>query len=324
MEVQGPDFKGYDKQHLQVTRRLTPEVIKPNIFRGLSNEASVALLMTDLILLSPEAEKLLKKLKEKWNQSDENMEDMMSDEEFISNLHQLKKMVAKKKKPDQQGEKVNYIHQYVAPIDEEKEKHKDKEPVKKSMGYSPLRESINNMIVHTPGDEVKNKLIKEAEALGESIILACKQFGVRIIILKINQSITDIRIADMQVVGAGERTSDGRPWKAVRGLYDQSRRIIVIGEEQIGRKSSSTIRHELAHAFDHTFTTKNQRKLPLSVQLWNLFHHERKELVSDYAGTNPAEYFAESVEEYFNIGGSDRLKEKDPLMYEYLEKLFSI
>lgn len=322
MEIQGPDFRGYDKQHLQVTRRLTPEVVKPNIFRGMSDEAALALLMTDVIILSPEAEKLLKKLKEKWDASQEELDDIINDEEFIANLYKLKQLVRKKKKPDEEGEKIEHFTPYVSGIDKEKEKEKKKE--KRGLAYSELRENIDKMIVYCANQDAKTKLIKELEALGESMIYGCKQFGVRIIILKINQPVTDVRIANMQLIGAGERTADGRPWSAARGMYDQSRRIIVIGEEQIGRAGSSTIRHEFAHAFDHAFTTKNQRKLPLSVQLWNFFAEKRKELVTDYAGTNPAEYFAESVEEYFNPGGPENIKDKDPLMLEYLEKLFSV
>lgn len=327
MEIQGPDFRGYDPRLLEVTRRLTPEQVKPNIFRGVSDEAAFALLMTDVISLSPEAKKLLEKLKERWDKTQNGLEDMMSDEEFIANMHKLKEMMKERrdkgKKEGVKGEKVEQLYRQVEQIDKEKEK--SGQPKQKSgLPYSPLREAIDKMIVHAPNDEVKSKLIKELEVVGESIIQACKQFGVRIIILKLNQSITDIKIADMHIVGAGERTTDGRPWSMVRGLYDQSRRIIVIGEEQVGRPGSSTIRHEFAHAFDHAFTTKNQRRLPLSVQLWNFFQGERKELVSDYAGTSPAEYFAESVEEFFNPGGDVSLKEKDPLMYEYLEKLFSI
>jgi len=327
MEVQGPDFKSYDPRLLEVTRRLTPEQIKPNVFRGISDEAALALLMTDVITLSPEAKKLLEKLKEKWDKSQNGIEDTMTDEEFIANMHKLKDMMKerrdKAKKEGVQGEKVEQLYRQVDQIDKEKEKSGPAKQ-KKGLPYSALREAIEKMIVHTPNDDVKNKLIKELEVIGESMITACKQFGVKIIILQLNQSINDVKIAGMQLVGAGERTTDGRPWGTVRGLYDQSRRMIVIGEEQVARPRSSTIRHEFAHAFDHTFTTKNQRRLPLSVQLWNFFQGERKELVSDYAGTSPAEYFAESVEEFFNPGGDMALKEKDPLMYEYLEKLFSI
>ena len=95
------------------------------------------------------------------------------------------------------------------------------------------------------------------------------------------------------------------------------------GEELVGRPHQSGARHELAHAYDHVFSQKNQRRMPLSVQLWNSFREHRAGLVSQYAATNPAEYFAESVEAFFQEGGRESLRQKDPLMFDYLRQLFA-
>ena len=48
----------------------------------------------------------------------------------------------------------------------------------------------------------------------------------------------------------------------------------------------------------------------------------RKGLITDYAGTSPAEYFAECVEGYFFPNGRKWLAKNDPQMHEFLGNLF--
>lgn len=315
MKIEGPQFFGYDKQHIQVIRQLRPETIKPNIFKNVNEDVAMALLLSDVITLSPEAQAILKKLKEKMDETGEGLSKIFDDEEFMKNFQKLKSMVGKKDRAiKEHKEPAHKIEIQIGKGEREK--------TKSTFSYTPLREKIDKMIVYSPNDASKKIILQELEVLGDNIISASKKFGVRIIILKENEAITDLKIAGMSVVGKGEKTFDGRNWEHVRGIYDQERRLIVLGEEQLGYRNRSTARHEFAHAFDHTFTTKNQRKLPLSVQLWNLFGRERKELVTEYAATNPAEYFAECVEEFFNPSGDQKLKEKDPQMHDYLKNLF--
>ena len=318
MKVEGPGFFGYDKQHLKVTRRIGPESVKPNIFKNTSEDVSMALLLSDAVSLSPEAQILLKKLKAKLDDAKEELKSYLDDDEFLANFNKLKALVKEKSftKTKKYQEPAHNIDIQIGKGERQKNKN--------TFEHTPLREKIEKMVVYSSDEMKKRQLVKEIEVLGDSIISACKQFGVRIFILKRDEAITDLKIAGISVIGKGEKSFDGRSWETIRGLYDQERRIIVIGEEQLGHSNRSTARHELAHAYDHTFTHKNQRRLPLSVQLWNLFRGERKELVSDYAGTNPAEYFAECVEEFFNPDGFERVKIKDPRMFEYLSNLFQL
>jgi len=142
-------------------------------------------------------------------------------------------------------------------------------------------------------------------------------------VLERNKALTDIKINGMMIVAPSEKTFDGRPWGIVRGIYCGNRRVFVVGEEMLGESSRSVARHEFAHAYDHVFSEMNHRKLPLSVQLWNLFREERTGLVSSYAGTRPAEYFAESVEAFFQDSTRESLRQQDPRMFQYLEQLFA-
>ena len=136
--------------------------------------------------------------------------------------------------------------------------------------------------------------VNELDPLGEKMLSFVKNFGVHIIILKRNENLTQRKIKGMMIAAPGERSFDGRPWEIVRGIYCPDRRLIVAGEELLGMGKRSVMRHEFGHAFDNAFTKRNQRRLPLSVQLWNSFAPTRKALPSEYASTNPAEYFAES------------------------------
>lgn len=326
---QTPGFGGHDKQYIQVVRPEVAKSIKPNIFKSVDSEVAMALFMTDAVDLSPEAKVLLRKLQEKMKYYGDNLATALEDDEFTSIFYTLKDLEKIFKKEDEKKEAkdkqdnpkmgdLKNPYQFVIPLSKEQ---KRREGVKPGV-YNPADEILEKMIVYSTDDNVKSQLIKELGALGLTLIDEVFRFGCRIIILPKNMNLTQIKIANMSIVAPGERTFDGRAFEHVRGVYDKDRRIMVIGEERIGRLPESTARHEFAHAFDHAFSTKKQRRLPLSVQLWNLFRENRKELVSDYASTNPAEYFAESVEAFFMEKGRDHMAKNDPQMYQYLGTVF--
>ena len=333
MEIHGPNFGVYDSRYLQVTQRETARSVKPQIFKGQDDVANALQLTNDVIALSPEAKELMKML-QKYGRNSKEVEKFIKGrrlKDLIYSYKELRDLVygededeeeedaarggRKKKKKKRVGTPIQ-PNQYYFQLSQ-----KPKGKAARGMAWNQTREMIDKMIVHSPNEQVKRTLVKELEVLGDEIIDTVRRFGVKMIILPRNVALTDIKIRGMSVVSPGERTFDGRPWAMVRGLYDNSRRLIVIGEENIGLRRS-TARHEFAHAFDHTFSEKHGRRLPLSVQVWNLFHKERGALISDYAGTNPQEYFAEAVEAFFREEGREKLQADDPKMYEYLENLF--
>ena len=334
MEIQGPNFGVYDSRYLQVTQRETAHSVKPQLFREVDDSVSNALQLTnDVIALSPEAKELMQMLK-KYGRNSKELEKFIKSrrmKDLIYSFKELRDLVygededeeegdaagGRKKKKKNKGTPIE-PNQYFFQLS-----GKPKGKAGRGMSWSSTNEMVEKMIVHSPNEQSKRALARELEVLGDEIIDTVKRFGVKIIILARNVPLTDIRIGGMSVVAPGEKTFDGRPWSIVRGLYDNSRRLIVMGEENIGLRHS-TARHEFAHAFDHTFSEKHGRRLPLSVQLWNLFRKEREGLISDYAGTNPQEYFAEAVEAYFREDGRQKLLMDDSKMYEYLESLFGV
>lgn len=327
--IQGLNMGQYDASYLTAVQREMARSVKTNTLGDFDEDVAQALLltmMTDEVNLSPEAKAQLQKLRQKLRkkrQDEEDIEDYSKpDERDFSALLQGLNEFSTEELPDDDKPalesktlfpNVIQLSEYVPGSDRPKAK-----------AYSPTRETIDRMIYYSPTPEARVKLQDELEPLGFEIVSQVKAFGVKIIIMEKNCRLSQIRIHGLMIVAPSERTFDGRPWDIVRGLYDSSRRIFVIGEEQLGNPHHSVGRHEFAHAFDHAFSELRQRRLPLSVQLWNLFSKERSGLVSSYAATNPAEYFAESVDAYFIPSKRKILQEQDPKMFAYLNELFSL
>lgn len=343
MEVRGTNFSRYDAQHIAHVQREIAHSIKPNVLRqleddDLSEEVFQRLLEQDLVELSPEAKSLLKQMRDHRKgrtrrKGEERSPDFMA---LLAGLEEFRRTVEDLDRDDPLPKEAP--KPFVPPMIT-LSNHVPRDPAVRTTisepggdsatdwrvggGLSPAAELARKMIAYAPRNELKDTVARELEVFGKDVIAQVKQFGVRIVVLERHMALTDLRIKGMMVVSPSERTFDGRPWSQVRGLYDTSRRMLVVGEELVGLRDRSTSRHEFAHAYDHVFSEKNHRRLPLSVQLWNSFRQERGGLVSGYAATNPAEYFAESVEAFFQPGAREFLRSKDPLMFNYLAQLFA-
>lgn len=336
MDIKGPhSFGGYDAKHIAHVQREIARSVKPNLLRQLEDDdldesAFARLLQEDLVELSPEAKEMLRSLrkerarrKTKKEDPSENNTDFLS---LLTGLEDFRKQVEEGQRQDdptfrKKGQPFMppslTLSQHV-PRSSSESATSWRRPALNEAG-----ELARKMVVIAPKPELKEQLALELQVFGKAIVQQVKQFGVRVIILERNRPLTDIKLHGMMIVAPSERTFDGRPWGTVRGIYCSDRRLFVVGEELIGRSDGSVARHEFAHAYDHTFSQKNHRRLPLSVQLWNSFRQERTGLVSAYAATNPAEYFAESVEAFFQEGARDALRQQDPLMFDYLKQLFA-
>jgi hypothetical protein len=335
-KINGPNFGLYDPQYLKITQRETPQSIKPNVFKETTEDQTSTLqnLTKDMVSLSAEAQEFIRLLK-KYGKNSAEVKSFLKDEDMkklIGSYKQLRELVydedeeeeedpatGKKRKKNKLKGKPALPNVMSFQLSRQVRQGKGGG---RQMDWNRIRQMLDAMIVYCNDENLRKTLILELEPLEEQVINSVKSFGVKIIVLPKLLSLPQLKIKGMSLVGQGERTFDGRPWDVVRGIYCQDRRIIVIGEERIGLMKSSTARHEFAHAFDHAFSQTHHRRLPLSVQLWNLFRDKRGGLVSEYASTNPMEYFAECVESFFIPSGKTKLMEKDPLMHDYLEKLF--
>lgn len=336
MDIKGPhSFGGYDAKHIAHVQREIARSVKPNLLRQLEDDdldeaAFMRLLTEDLVDLSPEAKELLKSLRKDRTRRKSKKEDPTeSNSDFLSlltGLEDFRKQVEENQRQDDPTfrRKGQPFMPPSLPLSQHVPRSStDSASSWRRPGLNEAGELARKMVVYSPKPELKEQLALELQVFGKTIVQQVKQFGVRVIILERHKALTDIRIQGMMMVAPSERTFDGRPWGAVRGIYCSDRRLFVVGEELIGRSNGSVARHEFAHAYDHTFSQKNHRRLPLSVQLWNSFRQERTGLVSAYAATNPAEYFAESVEAFFQEGGREALRQQDPLMFDYLKQLFA-
>jgi predicted RNA-binding protein with RPS1 domain len=84
--IQGPGNVRYDSQHLKVSRRLTAESVKPNVFKD-DESKQVQLNIKDQVALSAEAKELLKQLKKEGKKIASS-----KDEDFESLLGNLRKL----------------------------------------------------------------------------------------------------------------------------------------------------------------------------------------------------------------------------------------
>lgn len=338
MEVRGSNFSKYDAQHIAHVQREIARSVKPNLLRQLEDddlEDAVfhRLLAEDLVDLSPEAKELLQSLrKDRLQRKGKKQNPEESNKDFLSLLTSLDELRQEVEAAREQEDPVftRPGQPFVPPtlVLSQHVPRPERVPGSSSQEYSGpylnrAGELARKLVAISPSPELRDILAWELQVFGEEIVSMVKQFGVRAIILDRHSALTDIKIQGMTVVAPSEKTFDGRPWSQVRGLYCSDRRLFVVGEELIGLPHMSVARHEFAHAYDHVFSQKNGRRLPLSVQLWNRFCKERTALVSRYAGTNPAEYFAESVEAFFRDGPRELLRQEDPLMFDYLCQLFA-
>ncbi len=329
MEIRGPQFSGYDAQHIQHVQREMARSVKPNVLKQLEDELDpeelLRLLSEDSVNLSPEARELLRKLrkdlKRKKRRQDYTEEESEDFEVLLGNLEELSRQIDEDQKelPKQQLNQP-----FIPPVIQLSGNAAGRPRMAGSLApSSAAAQVVDKMVYYASNKEARHQLMRELEVFGEEALRDLKKFGVHIIILEPTKALSDLRINNMLVVGRGEKTFDGRPWSVVRGLYDNSRRLLVVGQELLGMRNRSCARHEMAHAYDHAYTTQRRRVHALSVELWNSFASQRTGLVTDYAGTNPAEYFAESVEAFFEPDRRAYLKKIDPQMHQFLSEIFT-
>jgi hypothetical protein len=337
MEVRATNFGLYNAQHLQHVQGEIARSVKPKVLRqleddDLSEEVFQKLLDNDLVELSPEAKEMLKQLRVQRKNKKSNKDDVLEAPRkdfatLLFELEEFRKQLEEGDADDPILHPVNKPKPFVPPVITLSQNFGGQmgalRPTSAGVGELNAAARIaKRLIASTPRPELKDAVARELQVFGVDILREVDRFGVAIIILDRRQALTDIKINGMHVVAPSEKTFDGRPWGIVRGLYSPDRRLMALGEELIGLPDRSTARHEFAHAYDHVIGQKNSRKIPLSVKLWNSFRDERTGLVSGYAGTNPAEYFAESVEAFFQPTLSLKLQEQDPRMHLYLTELF--
>ncbi len=341
--ISGPNFGRYEGQHLQAVPRTRAESIAPNLLRDLKPfididdeldaEELLRLLTLDEVELSEEARDILRKLKKRKKRGrDRDAE--QSEEEFLQLLAQLDEQDATPLSEIPRNDVTPYLPPVLtlstySPLMEESRpapvSAKPSAPEDELSSLTRAGKLALAMVAVAPGKQQAIKVARDLEVFGTEMLSEVKRFGTRIVVVDAHTALTDIQIAGLRLFGAGEKTFDGRPWAVVRGVYTSKRRIICLGEELLDesrRTGRSTVRHEFAHAYEDAWSQKRQRRQPLSVELWYRFEKTRQSFVSAYASTQPAEYFAESVEAYFAPGLRDSLMMGDPEMFAFLGELF--
>lgn len=199
---------------------------------------------------------------------------------------------------------------------------KEKESAKEIVPAGTIRGYLEKMICYSPSRELTELMIKELEPLGEVLIKECQEFKTGIIIFENYKNLTEIKIDNQYAFPPGSKVRDGRGWEVVRGAYSSHHRMMFMAEELITGYPGGVSTHEFGHAYDHAWMINNQMDYGFSVFLWNKFHNQRT-FISEYASTQPKEYFAVSLEYYFNSEKKELLKKCDPGMYGFISNLIA-
>jgi len=182
---------------------------------------------------------------------------------------------------------------------------------------------IESMIVYSPSGEKKEQFKDEIRVIGPRALTIMSNFAVKIVIIGDDHVYSRVLVGNKPLSWKGRKLYGKYDMDSCGGLYIGEQRLLLVKESLVGGGFSSVAVHECAHAIDHAIKENHRLSMSLSVRLWNYFQCDRKALVSSYAGENPAEYFAESVEAYFNPVKRDLLIECDPKMFSFLTDLFA-
>ncbi len=182
---------------------------------------------------------------------------------------------------------------------------------------------IDSMFVYSPSEDKKERLKDEIRAIGPRALTIISNFGVKIVIIGDEQAYSRVLVGNKPLSWKGEKAYGKYDLDRCRGLYAGGQRLLLVKESAVGAGGLDSVTiHECAHAIDHAIKENQRLTSSLSVRLWNRFQCSRKALISSYAGQNPHEYFAESVEAYFNPLKRDLLVQCDPSMFAFLTDLF--
>lgn len=156
---------------------------------------------------------------------------------------------------------------------------------------------LNGMILSAPSPHMRRIVVDQLEAFGPEAVSLVHNFGTRIIVLpkdmKAEEAFKKYHLDDD---AAKDLKSD------TGGMYLPSSNLLFLREDMLSdgfsaRLSAGIARHELAHALDDALGSA------LDVTALYKDAKDHHHLVTSYAGTNEAEYFAESVTAYLSPEG---------------------
>lgn len=177
-------------------------------------------------------------------------------------------------------------------------------------------ELAHAMIAYSPNEQATLRVVREMLPFGLRSLYRLFTFGLRVVVLEKGRPYGSISIGERRLT-----SDEKRKVETTLGIYFRAYKLILMHEDRLGDDDDSTLRHELAHAWECTYNFRKRRAgANISIELWNRFAKTRRGFVSAYAATQPVEYFAESVEAYFSEKNRARLRRLDPDMFAWLEK----
>jgi len=197
------------------------------------------------------------------------------------------------------------------------------------------RERVIKMLVHCPHINIAKSLVNKLYLLGEKILETCLNFGIKIVVLKPGERLSNItKIPD--------NTGD------LRAGYSENLKVCFLGEEWLYEDFEdlyrfNTIVYLMAIAFDHATGGDSFASLKSPFVL-NNYHacrrgEEGHQFLEGIASYGPVEYFAQTLESFLQekdkslgidlaqkvfegkICSNDELYYTDMSMYQYIDYL---
>lgn len=177
-------------------------------------------------------------------------------------------------------------------------------------------EALRRMVAYpTDRPDLIAAFVKGAGGLGKRLAHVLLEEGLTVMIVPRDQLAS-------RVAGIKNQVSQNLDLdQGAAGFYIPEHRRVILKEKFLS-KDSVTI-HELAHAVDYLLTAKCGFPERLSTILWHGFKETRKILASGYMLHGPHEYFAVSLEIYYEKGGRAKLGRIDPDLLKFLDSFLA-
>lgn len=174
------------------------------------------------------------------------------------------------------------------------------------------RRRVKKMIVYYPTVGIAKNLVDQMHVLGEKILETCLKFGVKIVIIRKDQKVSD-------VLPGGETIED------LRAGYSENLKVCFVGEEWVRPEYQNLYRFNpsiylMAIAFDHSTGEDSFASLKSPFVL-NNYHACRREesghlFIDGLSAFSPVEYFAQTLEAYLQLEDNSVANDMTLKIYE--------
>lgn len=182
------------------------------------------------------------------------------------------------------------------------------------------KKSLQSMLLRPVASRTMALLDRELQPFGKAVLDELERFHLRLFVLGRRETAREAIVRGEFYSEAGERTWEGRLYSLNRCFYDARRRVLVVGEERLGRFPRSELRAEIGRAIDDYLQATDFENPGLSALLWTKFGQRRTRPVA-FEEVDAESYFPLSTEAFFEASLASTMAKEDPDMHRFLSDL---